>query len=520
MKTVKKSATSFYGNWILSVLKSIPVFILAVLSLFLVLSCSENKNLEDGGLRIGWAMEDITPDGPVSLYGQYYDRISTYVQSPLQVTACAIESADGKGNKEQAVLVSFDLAGVPGKFQDTLKVIVKEQIPDFDVRKLFLNATHTHSAPKPVITDLYGKKLLDKAAKAIVNAWINRQPAGISRNLKYAVVGHNRRVQYANGTTEMYGRTDREDFIGIEGPTNPGVDMLFCWNLKKELTGIIMNVSCPAQVTEAKYYVSADYWSEVRKHIKDKFPGSVFVLPQCGAAGDVSPRDLPHGYRAGEPNMWDIPGIVEIGKRLSQVIDAAYCEAANSIQTKVVFKHLIKVVDLPVRRVSREEYEKAKKVVDEIRSREPENKDSPNTAWNRFLKEMNDNEKIQEYGPWDSKTSDYGWLRPMEIVMKQYQDQNKDTLYQVELHVIRLDDVAFATNPFELFTDYGLRIIGRSRARQTFVIQLSGDTGGYLPTERALPGGGYSAMANHIGPPGGSLLVNETVELINSMWRE
>jgi hypothetical protein len=33
-----------------------------------------------------------------------------------------------------------------------------------------------------------------------------------------------------------------------------------------------------------------------------------------------------------------------------------------------------------------------------------------------------------------------------------------------------------------------------------------------------LKGGGYSAMANRIGPPGGFLLVNETVDLINSMW--
>jgi hypothetical protein len=45
----------------------------------------------------------------------------------------------------------------------------------------------------------------------------------------------------------MYGSTDREDFIGMEGSGNPGVDMLFCWDLNKKLTGIVMNVSCPAQ---------------------------------------------------------------------------------------------------------------------------------------------------------------------------------------------------------------------------------------------------------------------------------
>ncbi|MFA5330277.1 MAG: hypothetical protein WC384_20965 [Prolixibacteraceae bacterium] len=499
-------------------LKSIMGFILSIFVSIVFTNCSENEKFEAGGLRIGWAIEDITPDGPASLYGQYYERISTYVQSPLKATACAIESTDENGKKEQAIMVSLDLAQFYRGLQDTLKLMVKEQIPDFDVRKLFLSSTHTHSAPNPNAPGEYRKLLLDRACKAIIAAWNNRKPAGISRNLGYAVVGHNRRVQYANGKTEMYGRTDRDDFIGIEGPTNPGVDMLFCWDLNKNLTGIIMNVSCPSQVTEAKYYVSSDYWSEVRKQLKDRFSENVYVLPQCGAAGDIAPRDLPRGYKSKEANMWDVPGIVEIGRRLGQVIDAAYPEAKDSIQTKVVFKHSVKDINLPTRRVSKEEYENAQKMVNEIRSREPEDKNSPNTAWNRFIQEMKDNEKVKEYGPWDSKTSDFGWLKPMENVLKQYQNQDSDTIYSMELHVMRLNDVAFATNPFELYVDYGFRIIGRCKAKQTFLVQLCGDTGGYLPTERALPGGGYSAMANHVGPVGGAVLVEETVGLINEMW--
>ena len=39
-------------------------------------------------LLIGWAVEDITPHGPVVLFGQYYDRHSQYVESALTVTAC------------------------------------------------------------------------------------------------------------------------------------------------------------------------------------------------------------------------------------------------------------------------------------------------------------------------------------------------------------------------------------------------------------------------------------------------
>jgi hypothetical protein len=89
----------------------------------------------------------------------------------------------------------------------------------------------------------------------------------------------------------------------------------------------------------------------------------------------------------------------------------------------------------------------------------------------------------------------------------------------MELHVIRLGDIAICTNPFELFTDFGIQIKARSRALQTFVIQLAG-SGGYVPPEKAVRGGGYSATveSNVVGPEGGQVLADKTVESINSLW--
>ena len=158
-------------------------------------------------------------------------------------------------------------------------------------------------------------------------------------------------------------------------------------------------------------------------------------------------------------------------------------------------------------------------IVNIIKAAEPDDADSPHTAWNRFLKEIKDNEKTQPPGPWDSKTSDYGWLKPMEMVVQQYEDKHRPAAYEYELHALRIHDVAMATNPFELFVDYGFAITARSKAKQTFIIQFAGDSGGYLPTQRALDGGGYSAMANNVGPTGAKVLVEETIALINSMWQ-
>ncbi len=104
------------------------------------------------------------------------------------------------------------------------------------------------------------------------------------------------------------------------------------------------------------------------------------------------------------------------------------------------------------------------------------------------------------------------------MVVQQYEDKQRAKYYDYELHVLRIGDVALASNPFELFVDYGFAITARSKARQTFIVQFAGDSGGYLPTQRALDGGGYSAMANNIGPTGGKVLVEETVAMINAMW--
>ncbi|MGH2643136.1 MAG: hypothetical protein ACRDE2_04250, partial [Chitinophagaceae bacterium] len=222
------------------------------------------RNFSESKLFIGWATEDVTPIGRVPLAGQYYERISQYVQSPLLVTACAIESINKNGEKDQAVMVSMDLVYPLKDLQDSIRNEIKGSVSDLDISKLFLNATHTHSAPEPNITSEYGKILLKGLSKAIVSAWNNRTPAGISRSLSYVTVGHNRRVRYHDGTAEMYGATNRPDFIGLEGPEDAGVNMIFCWDIVQNLTGVIINVPCPAQVTEAKYFVSADYWGEVR----------------------------------------------------------------------------------------------------------------------------------------------------------------------------------------------------------------------------------------------------------------
>jgi len=89
----------------------------------------------------------------------------------------------------------------------------------------------------------------------------------------------------------------------------------------------------------------------------------------------------------------------------------------------------------------------------------------------------------------------------------------------VEIHVLRLGDVAVATNPFELYLDYGVRLKARSPALQTFVVQLSGP-GTYLPTARSVAGGSYGSepASNLVGPAAGDMLVEETLAELHRLF--
>ncbi len=116
---------------------------------------------------------------------------------------------------------------------------------------------------------------------------------------------------------------------------------------------------------------------------------------------------------------------------------------------------------------------------------------------------------------------DYIQWRVQRTMAARYERQKSGPFYPCEIHTLRLEDLALATNPFELFTDYGLRIRARSPATQTVVVQLTGDSPAYLPTERAVTGGGYSARIDDgvVGPEGGRVLVEETVRLLNELWK-
>ena len=490
-------------------------------------------------LKFGWFETDITPKQKIALEGEFFERITDEVETPITVTALAIE-ADG----EQAVFCSCDLVHITEELVENVRDRI--QSLDIDKSKVVLSCVHIHNSytyrtkgPLKVEcsqdVDIIKKYmpddceyihevesneamdpdtafdfLADAIARTVDAAWENRTVGGYAAGFGRAAIGMNRRVCYTDGTAKMWGDVDKATFTALEGGNDSGIEMLFIYDENKKMTGMVANIACPAQVMEQRSVISSDYWGKVKILLREKYGNDIMLLPICAAAGDQCPRDLVRWvepetpikdpnvirnepkFRRADPSMFDVKGTWKIGRRIFNEIEMAIDEI-DSIKQDADFKHSTKNLSLPLRRVS-----DAEKTASESRMRE-------------FLK--------------GRKTLNYIDSAEMFVhagTIQRYEIQEYCNTVECEIHAIKLGDIVFVTNPFELFLDYGNQIRARSAASQTFIAQLTNGILEYLPTKKAQEAGHYSAYVSsgYVGHEGGELLVSATLDMINDLFEE
>jgi hypothetical protein len=515
-------------------------------------SCNETKKEENrtaadavdksGNLSIGWAQADITPDKPVLIAGQFHARVSEGVMDPVTATVLVLESGSGESS-EKVFLISCDLVGISdgtrddpeGNLRNTIREKITGKIPEVSPEKIFINATHTHTAPycNTAISsqELYGVELevmspaeciqfvAGNISEAAEQAWETRIPGGISFGLGHAVVGHNRLQTDINGNSQMYGNTDKPEFSHIEGYEDHSVNLLYTWDKQDNLTGVVVNVPCPSQVTEGLFVISADYWHDTRVEIRKRLGEDIFILPQCGPAGDQSPHIM-IGERA-EARMQKLkfPELEKVGDRtaglrkdiavrIADAVTSVLPYMKNSIDWNPTLKHKLEIVELSRRLIGPED------VNEGMRESEKWKKE-----YNKLLDEIKENPALKEKPRWYTPiTIAHTRMRRGNNVRDRYELEKVQPKMPVEVHILRVGDIVIATNPFEYYLDYGMRIKARSSAIQTFLVQLTG-SGSYIPTIRSIEGGAYGAVpaSTLIGPEGGQELVERTLELIEEI---
>ncbi len=486
---------------------------------------------------VGLAEESLVPDKKVSLAGQFYERISDHVETEITATAMAVQRGE-----EKAIIISCDLTSITDLLTEKIREKFAKMTDEIDPKYIFFGATHTHTSIKYAtgfssavqILNEYlpeGKKytqlvevdesvmgpeeaqefLSDRIALAAKKAWDNRKEALYANAFGRAAVGFCRRVCYNDGSAQMWGDTNTATFTALEGGNDSGIELLYIFDTNKKLNGIVANIACPSQILEHRSFISADYWGEAKKILREKFGEEIYLIGMCGAGGDQCPRDLIRWQepetpindpnisrpnvieRTADPSMFDLTGCRLAGKRVANEIISVY-EEITDIKTDIPFEHKALVFDLPLRKTTISDYKNAVREIE-------------------YYVEKNKNQEQFNF-------KDSAAMHVYAGTINRYRQQQTKELVPTEVHVIRFGDVAIATNPFELFLDYGNYIKARSFAKQTFIMQLTCGALGYLPTEKAEKGGHYSAYISSgtVGHEGGDILARRTITEINKMF--
>jgi len=476
------------------------------------------------GLRVGWAERDITPSQPVLIAGQFNARLSEGVADPITVTALALDGGD-----DHVVFANCDLVTIPNTLRDAVRALVAQSEHGPDPMKVVLHATHTHTGPELRVPEIgaghvsssLGVELpampvaecvqfaAEGIADAVTQAWQSRETGSVAFGQGFAVVGRNRRSVSMDGESTMYGDTNTPDFSHIEGYEDHSVNVLATYADNGALTGLLVNVPCPAQVTEGDFVLSADYWCETRRELRQRFGKGLPVLAQCSAAGDQSPHLL-FDKRAAE-RMLALSGRTEreeIGHRIADAVEGVLDCVGETADAGPVLIHRIAQIDIPLAALTERDVQVARREAEALRVRYEQEK-----------RKLDENPDMRREKRWYCDiTAAYRKMRWYEGVIERFERQQSHSTIPVELHVIRLGDAVFATNPFEYYLDFGIRIKARSKAVQTFLAQLAG-AGTYVPSPRSEQGGGYGSIpaSNPVGSEGGRLIADKTVDVIDQL---
>ena len=507
----------------------------------------------DSNILIGWASRDVSTTKPVDIPGQFHMRISQGIIDPVTVSALVIDNGD-----DSVIFLSADIVVIRSFVLDKIRAKVTKINPEIPVLKILMNATHTHTGPttygeKPELmsgsstassdefpdsgveiasADEYQDFFTTQAAEAVAEAYVKRASGGIAYGYGYAVVGHSRRVVYlddlskrpgavinsthgVNGHAAMYGNTNDPMFSHYEAGADHFINLLYTFDAGGNLTGAVVNVPCPSQNSEGERRLSASYWNEAREAIRARY-GNIFILPQCAAGGDLAPRILHYKnaevrrfkLKYGTDNSKNISELFarrDIGERIAGAFTEVLEWAKKDIKTKLPISHVVETVNLSKRLIAEDEYKYAKTELKKLDEQKFKTDGTP-------IEQLNANSTLVA-----------GRNRYRRIIAR-YKTQEAEPKLPMELHVLRIGDIAFASNRFELYMDFQHRIQARSPFEQTFIVQLCGtpgaDGGTYLATERGAWGRGYSASmyCNVVSPQGGQELVEETVKVLKDIY--
>lgn len=436
------------------------------------------------GLEIGAAEVDFTPAPGMQLLGQMHERIAAYKRDPLMANAIAFRQG-----RETVVLVSVDIAMLDDPFvRETKRAFTRRTGLRGD--NLLLHSTHTHVAPTvfTLLTAQADPGFVASVREAILGtaerALEGLQPSEVFSGTGFVEhMGWNRRAMFATGTSRMYGHSECDGFIGMEGPRDGSVGVLCARDRKDSVRAIIVNFATHPNCLEGGCFYSADIPGATRRVLKQLFGEDVVVVYLTGAAGNTAPSVL-DPYDRTQPWRGE-KGVERSGRYLGGEVAKVIASAIHPIKSPRL-RFAQNIARIPLR------------------------------MWPKRTDPSYPVSLLDRKG-WPSSYPYYAGAQrnwPKRLA--------KLSPWPVRLNVLRVGDTAICTNPAELFVEFGLEIRKHSPARVTLISELTDGYCGYVPTELAFSRGGYEtwpAPTSQLAINAGTRIVCATQLMLKTGFR-
>ncbi|MBI4906025.1 MAG: hypothetical protein HY820_20495 [Acidobacteria bacterium] len=415
-----------------------------------------------GPIRAGAFAADITPQAhmwPISRVGNFEPSPATGAHDPLSARALVLEAG-----RTKLAIVIIDSVGVSAPILDEAKRLASAAT-GIPVERILMAATHTHSAPAAG-NDVYRPFLIARIADAVKQAASRLQPAEIGWG-SAQVPEHlfNRRWLMKEGSippnpfgergekARMNPPRGSPDLIGPAGPTDPEVSIVSVRSAAGRPLALLANYSLHYVGYIPAGQVSADYFGEFARQIRDRVApgeaGSDFVgILSNGTSGDVNNTN----WKVQDKELPPFVKVRQVAARVADAVFASYQTIKH--QSKADLAMAEKELTLRLRKPTEAQLKFARAAL------EPKDgKALP--ARDRFY--VNSAIRMAE-GP--------------------------DTI-AVKLQALRVGNFGLVAIPFEVFTEIGLEIKKRSPIKPVFTIELANGANGYLPTPEQHALGGY-----------------------------
>ena len=438
--------------------------------------------------QIGAAQVNITPNRPINLAGSFEVRRTAEVFSLLYASAVVM----GEGDR-RFVWVSCDLLLLDVETTSELRRKIAGRVGTTSTN-VFISCTHTHNGPSLARLFPYlepDAELVAHTKELIIQSAVNAAEKMCEARMGYAhgqaPATFNRRYVNASGKGHTNPGPQDTDIVCREGPEDQQVQVVWFETPAGKLLAVMVNFSAHPTLTFWEPVISADFPGEIRNILQAVHGAGLPVLYLQGAAGNTSPLNF------------DRPGSTPLGRegarRVGQAVGGEVLKIMALERESVINNPQISattaVIDLPIRDAGKEDI-------------------TPEVAI----------AYIREHPLERLNITDETQMRPWYFAKCMVEIQEEASFrksWPIELSILRIGPVAFATNPGELFVEYQIAVKKRTSV-PVLISELTNGYCGYIITKRAWKNGSYEAclaLSSKISPVGGRMIVDKTLELLN-----